>query len=277
VSEITWESENLVFAVLHLGGWDFHCCTQLFTGRRDYTQLKEKLFTSLQQASAAQTILVMSQLFSEETFSLQNLFAEERHRIMRLLSQETLTRLDQLYTQTYRDNYGVLMAFHRDELEVPQELQVAAEIALGSRCMMTLRSLEQDVTDPALSLNHIVELEAIATEAKNLHCRLNIPEGKQILEQLIMRLLWQLLHDANGSFATEIQALERLIDVSYQLNIGISLHQSQELYFSCLHSKILPLCVTALNNPEEYHQCRQLLKLGQKLAVDVTAILSKLD
>lgn len=277
VSEITWESENLVFAVLHLGGWDFHCCTQLFTGRRDYTQLKEKLFTSLQQASAAHTILVMTQLFSEETFSLQNLFAEERHRIMRLLSQETLTRLDQLYTQTYRDNYGVLMAFHRDELEVPQELQVAAEIALGSRCMITLRSLEQDVTEPALSLNHIVELEAIATEAKHLHCRLNIPEGKQILEQLIMRLLWQLLHDANGSFATEIQGLERLIDVSYQLNIGISLHQSQELYFSCLHSKILPLCVTALGNPEEYHQCRQLLKLGQKLAVDVTAILSKLD
>jgi len=142
VSDITWESENLVFAVLHLGGWDFHCCIQLFTGRRDYSQLKEKLFTSLQQASAAQTILAMTQVFGTEAFNLQNLFAEERHRIMRLLSQETLTRLDQLYTQAYRDNYGVLMAFHRDELAVPQELQVAAGNALGDRCMTTLRSLE---------------------------------------------------------------------------------------------------------------------------------------
>ncbi|WP_414530820.1 DUF3536 domain-containing protein [Nodularia chucula] len=277
VSEITWESESLVFAVLHLGGWDFHCCTQLFTGRRNYTQLKEKLFISLQQASAAHTILAMTQLFNEETFSLQNLFAEERHRIMRLLSQETLTRLDQLYTQAYRDNYGVLMAFHRDELEVPQELQVAAEIALGSRSMITLRSLEQDITDSILTLNHIVELEAIATEAKHLHCRLNIPEGKQILEQLILRLLWQLLHDSNGSFATQIQCLERLIDVSYQLNIGISLHQSQELYFSCLQSQIMPLCLTSLGNQGDNHQCRQLLKLGQKLAVDVSHVLSQLD
>lgn len=276
VSEITWESENLVFAVLHLGGWDFHCCTQLFTGRRDYSQLKEKLFGALGQASASHAILVMTQLFNEETFSLENLFAEERHRIMRLLSQETLTRLDQLYTQTYRDNYGVLMAFHRDELEVPQELQVAAEIALGSRCMMILRSLEQDITEPRLSLNHILELEAIATEAKHLHCRLNIPQGKQILEQLIMRLLWQLLHDTNGSFATEIQSLERLIDVGYQLNIGISLHKSQELYFSCLRSQIIPLCVTTLTSQEENYQCRQLLKLGQKLAVDVGHIFSKL-
>ncbi|MEA5580039.1 DUF3536 domain-containing protein [Nodularia harveyana UHCC-0300] len=277
VSEITWESESLVVAVLHLGGWDFHCCTQLFTGRRDYSQLKEKLFTSLQQASAAHSILAMTQLFNEETFGLQNLFAEERHRIMQLLSQETLTRLDQLYSQVYRNNYGVLMAFHRDELEVPQELQVAAEIALGSRSMITLRSLEQDITESILTLNHIVELEAIATEAKHLHCRLNIPEGKQILEQLIIRLLWQLLHDQNGSFTTEIQCLERLIDVSYQLNIGISLHKSQELYFSCLQSQIVPLCLTNLGNPEENHQCRQLLKLGQKLAVDVSHVLSNLD
>jgi alpha-amylase/alpha-mannosidase (GH57 family) len=276
VSDITWESENLVFAVLHLGGWDFHCCIQLFTGRRDYSQLKEKLFTSLQQASAAQTILAMTQVFGNETFNLQNLFAEERHRIMRLLSQETLTRLDQLYTQAYRDNYGVLMAFHRDELAVPQELQVAAEIALGYRCMTTLRSLEQDITEPHICGNHIVELEAIATEAKHLRCRLNIPDGKQMLEQLILRLLWRLLHDSNGSFSIDIQCLERLINVSHQLNIGISLHQSQELYFSCLQTQIIPLCQTTIANQEDASQCLQLLKLGQKLAVDVSGIVSQL-
>ncbi|WP_414577454.1 DUF3536 domain-containing protein [Anabaena sp. CCY 9402-a] len=273
VSDITWESENLVFAVLHLGGWDFHCCIQIFTGRRDYSQLKEKLFSALQQASAAQTILVMTQVFSGQAYNLQNLFAEERHRIMRLLSQETLTRLDQLYTQAYRDNYGVLVAFHRDELDVPQELQVAAEIALGYRSMTTLRSLEQDITEPTLVWNHVVELEAIATEAKHLRCHLNIPEGKQMLEQLISRLLWRLLHDSNGSFATDIQCLERLIDVAYQLNIGISLHQSQELYFSCLHSQVIPLCLTSQEDP---HQCENLLKLGQKLMVDVSSVMNQL-
>jgi len=145
--------------VLHLGGWDFHCCIQPFEGRRTYSQIKEKLLASLQKASAANTILVMMQLFGDQAFSLENLFAEERHRLMRLLSQETLTRLDQLYTQTYRDNYGVLMAFHRDELPAPQELQVAAEIALTYRCMNTLRALEQDISEPQLSINHILELK----------------------------------------------------------------------------------------------------------------------
>jgi alpha-amylase/alpha-mannosidase (GH57 family) len=290
VSEITWESEHLVFAVLHLGGWDFHCCIQPFTGRRAYSQMKDKVFEALQQASAAHTIRAMTQMFGDQSFSLQNLFAEERHRIMRLLSHETLTRLDQLYTQVYRDNYGVLMAFHRDELSVPQELQVAAEIALGHRCQMSLRSLEQEIGESELSLHHLAELEAIATEAEHLRCRLNIPEGKQTLEQLLTRLLWQLLHDSNPVTAeADIHRLERLIDVGYQLNLGLSLARAQELYFSCLH-QIVPWCLQAIqtqrgeengmdNSPVSnwnVAQLRHLLNLGQKLGVDVSTLLSQL-
>ncbi|MGB7375092.1 MAG: DUF3536 domain-containing protein [Rivularia sp. (in: cyanobacteria)] len=276
VSEVTWESQQVAFAVLHLGGWDFHCCIQPFEGKRSYTQLKDKLLNALQQGSAAHTILVMTQLFGEESFNLQNLFAEERHRLMRLLTQETLSRVDQLYTQTYRDNYGVLMAFHRDGLEAPKELQAAAEIALEYRCMMTLRALEQDINEPQLSWNHLVELEAIANEAKHLHCNLNLPEGNQILERLSLRLLWQLLYDARGSFEFQIQRLERLIEVEEHLSLGISLERSQELYFNCLHAEILPKTVAEILNYSDKNQLRQLLKLGRKLKVDVSYWVSKL-
>jgi len=276
VSEITWESEHLVFAVLHLGGWDFHCCIQPFTGRRAYSQLKDKLFEALRQASAAHTILAMTQLFGAQTFSLQNLFAEERHRIMRLLSQETLTRVDQLYSQVYRDNYGVLMAFHRDELSVPQELQVAAEIALGHRCLNAVRSLEQEFGESQLSLNCLVELEAIATEAKHLNCCLDLPEAKQMLEQLILRSLWQLLHEPqSATLEADSLMLERLIDVGRQINPNLSLDRAQELYFSCFHSQILPLCRPS-ESSLNMTQMRQLLKLGQELAVDVGDWLSQM-
>ncbi len=289
VSEITWESEHLVFAVLHLGGWDFHCCIQPFAGRRAYSQLKDKLFEALQQASTAHTILAMTQLFGDQTFSLQNLFAEERHRLMRLLSQETLTRLDQLYTQVYRDNYGVLMAFHRDGLSVPQELQVAAEMALGHRCLSVMRSLWEESDEPHSSLNYLAELEAIATEAKHLLARLDLPEGKQILEQLLLRLLWQLMHDSNpATQEADIQRLERLIEAGNSLDLGLSLCRAQELYFSCLHSQIVPQCVQILQTRKgddsegnsaqmTLAQLRQLLKLGQKLAVDVSACLSQMS
>ena len=298
VSEITWESSHLVFAVLHLGGWDFHCCIQPFAGRRAYSQLKDKLFDALKQASAAQMILAMTPLFNGESFSLQDLFAEERHRIMALLSHETLTRLDQLYSQVYRDNYGVLMAFHRDELPVPQELQVAAEIALSHRCVTSIKALEQEISDPQLSWSHLAELEAIATEANHQRARLKIPEVKQALEKLILRSLWQLLHDANpGMLEADIHRIDRLIELGNQLHLGLSLDRCQELYFSCLNSHIEPQCRLAIQcqlSSEENHsgeageflsiaktdwsttQLRRLLQLGERLAVDVSSWLSQL-
>jgi alpha-amylase/alpha-mannosidase (GH57 family) len=297
VSEITWESSHLEFAVLHLGGWDFHCCIQPFAGRRAYSKLKDKVFDALKQASAAHAILAMNQMFGDQSFSLQNLFPEERHRIMGLLSQETLTRLDQLYTQVYRDNYGVLMAFHRDELSVPQELQVAAEIALSDRCLCSLRSLEQETGDPQMVFNHLAELEAIATEAQHLRCQLKIPEARQTLEQMILRSLWKVLHDPNpDTLKCDIYRIERLIDLGNQLHLGLSLDRCQELYFNSLQTRLVPQCklaiqaqlisekndvgeLTKLPSKTDWDttQLRQLLQLGEKLAVDVSHWLSQLS
>ena len=60
VSEITQESTHFIFAVLHLGGWDFHCCIQPFSNRLAYNQIKEKLFASLKQASLVEMLLSFS-------------------------------------------------------------------------------------------------------------------------------------------------------------------------------------------------------------------------
>lgn len=296
VSEITQESVNLVFAVLHLGGWDFHCCIHPFSGRRNYTQTKDKLFEALKQASAAQVILGMNRIFGNQSYNLQSLFDEERHRIMHLLTQGTLTRLDQLYTQVYRDNYGVLMAFHRDELPVPQELQVAAEVALSHRVLVSVRALEQESSDPTaedasqLGLSHLAELEAIATEAKHLHAHLNVPEAKQILERVIVRSLWNLLHQFNpDTLQAEIHRLERLIKLGEQIHLNVSLAAAQELYLQQFQRWIVPQCQQKLNAIQQeltvsgkspatlkLTHLRMLLELGQKLTIDLAGWLEQL-
>lgn len=306
-SELTRESKVLAFAILHLGGWDFHCCIQPFTGRRAYSSMKDPLFEALGQGSAAQTILAMTRYFGDQSYSLRDLFAEERHRIMRLLSRETLTRLDQLYTQVYRDNYGVLLAFHQDELEVPQELQVAAEIAVTHRAITSLRELERETSDfpfanPQLCWNHLLELEAIATEAGHLRCQLKLSEIRQILERLIGRALWSLLNNLTpDTVESQVQWVDRLLNLAEKLHLHLFLDRAQELYFTYLHSHILPHLVNlrpastlqlpaqaeglptatkvganghspqlmVLEKPLGLNQIRQLLLLAGRLAIDV--------
>ncbi|MBW4654848.1 MAG: DUF3536 domain-containing protein [Kaiparowitsia implicata GSE-PSE-MK54-09C] len=282
-SEMTRETVYLVYAVLHLGGWDFHCCIQPYAGRRAYNQIKQQIMESLNLASAAQVILEMNRVFGDQSFSLQSLFAEERHRIMRLLSQETLTRLDQLYTQVYRDNYGVLMAFHRDGLAVPQELQVAAEIAIAHRAMVSLQALEREASDLPLSNlqrceSHLMELEAIAAEAQQFHCQLQPLEIQQTLERLVWRSLWNLTRGLTSEAETEtlahatpahsIQFVAQLVRMAQQLCSSLRIDRTQELYLDYLHTTLLPqLEQQAIPSDTAWH----LLQLGQALSIDVSA------
>lgn len=282
VSEISWESNHFVFAVLHLGGWDFHCCIQNFTGRSAYTKLKEKLFETLKQASVVQLVLEMSHLFDQHSFGLQHLFAEERHRIMHLLTEQTKQGLDQLYTQVYRDNYGILVAFQREELPVPQELQVAAEIALSHRCSIATAELEQTIDELDKMAIHLSQLLAIAAEANHLRCQLKVPEAKKILECLVLQLLWKLLYDGDPSSAERyIQSIEQIIDIGDRLNLGLSLDRAQELYQRYFYSHIIPNCLDSANDLSSCRwnsaQIPLLLALGKKLAVDVHSWFDRLS
>lgn len=299
VSEITQEKMQFVCAVVHLGSCDFHCGIQSFVDDRTYIELKQQLFGALQQASATQVILGIMQSFGEKFFSLQDLLAEERQRIMSLLSQETLTRLDQLYTQVYRDNYSVIMAFHRDELPVPPELQVAAEVALTHRCLTIVRALESESREGVLSVSHLAALEAIASEALQLRCPIQNPEVPDTLERLIVRSLSTMLHNINPiTIEADIENLEQLIEVAQLLQLNVWLNHSQELYFHALETLIMPLCLGWLQRQNEINQqmnesqiavekpvesqwgaspLRKLLQLGQMLAIDVEELLNQLS
>ncbi|MGF1523557.1 MAG: DUF3536 domain-containing protein [Leptolyngbyaceae cyanobacterium] len=276
-SDVTCERTDVSFAVLHLGGWDFHCCVQSFRRRLDYQRVKDAVLAAFTEASAAQVIVAINAAFGDRAYTLQTLFSEERHRIMQLLSQETLQRLDQLYTQVYRDNYGLLKAFHRDGLSVPQELQVAAEVAIKHRALESLRSLEQETSDPEeiplqQGMMRLLELEAIAHEAEQFHCNCAIPEGQRILEQLIWQSLRRFLSDPSpDTLSEDVDWLRRLIDLGRNLG-GINLVRSQELYWAQLSIWIAFL--RQMEPAKGMVMLNLLLKLGHYLAIDPAALLA---
>ena len=242
VSGITQESVTYIFAVLHLGGDDFHCCIQPFTGRREYEEIKATLFKTLKQANTATVILAMSSNFSGEQFNLHHLFAEERHRILQQLADETLTRLDQLYEQVYRDNYGILISFRRDGLAVPPELQVAADIVLNNRLTEQLKRLGTGEQLPN------VGLDAVAIEAINLGCKFIHTEDAELLENYILSQIQQLLQRQDideKSLLSYLNQIEESLAIASRLNLHLNLDLSQEAFLNYLSQRIAPKCILA--------------------------------
>ncbi len=277
LSDVTGDRTDLSFAVLHLGGWDFHCCVRAFRRRLDYQHAAETVLAAFETASAAQVIVAINEMFGDRAYNLQTLFTEERHRIMQLLSQETLQKLDQLYSQVYRNNYSLIKAFIRDGLPVPQELHVAAAVAIKHRALQELRALEQETIDlqgPVChrGLSQLSKLEAIVREAQQFQCPLSFPEGQRILEDL----LWRSLHHFVATptletLAEDVNWLKRLIALGQSFG-GMMLVRSQELYwqqivvwFKVLHSQ---------DSAQLEISLKSLLKLGESLAIDPQALLA---
>lgn len=275
-SDVTGDRSDLSFAMVHLGGWDFHCCVRSFRRRLDYQRAKDAVTIAFNSGSSAQVILAMNETFGDKAYSLQTLFTEERHRIMQLLSRETLQRLDQLYSQVYRNNHGLIKAFQRDGLAVPQELQVAAEVAIKHRVLEGLRALEQETSDLNGGPLHrksayLVDLEAIAHEAQQFQCDCATPEGQRMLEGIIWRSLRRFLDSPHHETLLEdVDWLKRLIELGQNLG-GISLVRTQELYWHSVEDwfsylrQLEPVKATAALKP--------LLKLAEYLAIDPNALL----
>ncbi|MFK8183169.1 MAG: DUF3536 domain-containing protein [Phormidesmis sp.] len=295
-SAMTQETTSLAFAVLHLGGWDFHCGVQSFPSPLTYSKAKSAVITAFTGNSIAQSVLAVTQYFSP-TYTLKNLFVEERQQIMQQLNQDTLQRLDQLYEQVYRENYGILRAFHRDNIDVPQALQVAADITLSHRALDVIRTLEQDITEPGgnllnITLGRVAELEGIATEAHHFRCELKLPGAQKILERLIVQGLSQTLQahpieiegaanaigantlEAN-TLASSVEGLERLTALGQKLSVPPELYKAQELYYAYL---IQARAREAKNGEANLHRIQSLpywpllKRLGKSLTMDVGSI-----
>jgi alpha-amylase/alpha-mannosidase (GH57 family) len=257
----------LIYGVLHLGGWDFHCCVQPFPGARRYEEIQSRLFGRL--AHRAEAAIALQAEFGREYFNLTHLFPAERHRIMRLLTQSTLNQLDQIYRQVYQANYRVLLGYRQDGLPVPESLQAAASIVLNQRLMTCLRDMELE----GIGRDWVLELRAIATEARELGCNLKLEEATALIDRLVQRQLWQLVHAFDAAqLLHRLQQLNQWLTIAQELGLPVAGDRAQELYLSCIEEHIAPQYPQILEQPEPKftpESLGTLLTLGQRLQVDV--------
>ncbi len=278
VENATREVTQVIFAVLHMGGWDFHCVVQTFTGRPHFTALKQALFEQLQQASTPRLVLAMNQYFGDRHFGIEDLIAEDRQRLLEMISQETLVRIDQLYTQVYRDNYSLLMAYRQDGLEGPQELLVAAQVSLSHRVAQTIQGLAASMRaevqfSPWAQLN---QLEAITAEAEHLGCHLTLEGVTRQLNQLLRDWLSIMLQSDDLSL---LRGFAQLLKISQRLGLNLQKEVLQEDYIQFLQERWVPRLVeppspqsdelTLAAQTIALPEVSLYLKLGQTLSIDM--------
>ncbi len=130
-SHLTEEELEMIYAVLHFGGLDFHCRLRPFKGRKKYESFKVELLERYQSASLGEVYDRIKDYFGGSHYSLKDLFREERRRLIDLILNERLQEYYQQMGEWVRVDEGVMKILVDWEVPIPPPMGWALRLSLG--------------------------------------------------------------------------------------------------------------------------------------------------
>lgn len=145
VSSITRESEDVSFAVLHVGSYALNCGVRAFQGDEAYRAMKQEISAVFESGDFAVIVRLMDKHFGVNTYSARDLFRDEQRKVLSLLIGGKLEDYEAAYRRIYDDS-RVLMGFLQETgMPLPKAFSAAVEFVLNVDMQRAFREDKADV------------------------------------------------------------------------------------------------------------------------------------
>jgi hypothetical protein len=148
-SEITQESEPLMFGVLHLGDHNLYCGSALLSN--EYPQIAKAARDAFGRFDLDGTIQSIEAGFQGRTYSLKDLLRDEQRKVMDQVAGFALKESESIYQRIYEEQAPLLQVLNEFRIPIPKQMKAMAEVALNSLA-------RRAVVSPELSLSSIQAL-----------------------------------------------------------------------------------------------------------------------
>ena len=134
LSRITEEAENISFAVLHLGDQNLSAAVKRYTPEDAdaFARFSSEVGTAITRANLPEVIRQIDRYFGQTTYSLNSLFADEQHRILRTILDATLSEVENSLHHIYEDHASLLHYLTESGMPKPPALALAAGFAINA-------------------------------------------------------------------------------------------------------------------------------------------------
>jgi alpha-amylase/alpha-mannosidase (GH57 family) len=136
-SEITRESAEVSFAVMHMGDQNIAAAVRPTEAASDET-LWAKLNVAFGEADTTRVMRILEEEFNQNLFSLRSLFRDKQREIMGLILDDALSSTSAAYREIYERQAPMLRFVNSLGIPVPLALHSAAEIAVNSELRLAL-------------------------------------------------------------------------------------------------------------------------------------------
>jgi hypothetical protein len=130
-SQITLESMQLDYAVLHMGDHNISCGIQALA-ENDYTRMAREVMGLFDKNDFPGIFQSLGHHFDDSLYSLTSLFRDEQRKVLETFLENTTADALFMYRQLY-ENHVSLMRFIKDSSsKIPKALYVAGDIVVNS-------------------------------------------------------------------------------------------------------------------------------------------------
>lgn len=221
-SEITWESAEISFGVLHLGDHNLNGGVRRFLGEAEYVAMVKEISESFDRGDLAERLRIVDKHFGSATNTLNLLFRDQQHHILRLILQSALAEAEAAYRRIYERGAPLMRFVTSLNMPQPRRFQIAAEFTLNAELRRLLESESLDID----------QIQALLDEMR----RAGVTFDEATLEFSMRRNLERVAASflENPDDMERLQAFNATVNVADMLPFKVRLWQPQNVFHEVL-------------------------------------------
>src|SRR5712692_7929587 len=197
--EPTGETGDAVYALLHFGGHDVSCGVGAYD-EVAYARMKADLLGRYERHSMADMVRGLDEHFPRETYSLRDLFLEDRRRVLDRVVRAVLLRHEETYHRIWEESRALVHYLREADAPLPEVFRLTGRHVLEERVAAELATLGT----PGALPPRVFEL---LDEARALGLTLDLDSARPAMREAVHRTLAALRTDASPSLIAAALAL----------------------------------------------------------------------
>jgi len=219
-SRVTQENEDICFAVLHLGDQNLSAAVRRYNSNDSaevdaFAHFSTDIATAIRRANLPEVIRLIDRFFGETAYSLTSLFADEQHRILNTILNQTISEMEDSLRKIYQDHASLLHFLTETGMSAPPALASAARFAINASLRRAIEAENFDA-DEIETLLARAEADQIPLDTQLLGYT-----AGQRMKRAMVRLEASAAGDpsANGALATAILITETIHKMPFEVNL----------------------------------------------------------
>jgi alpha-amylase/alpha-mannosidase (GH57 family) len=272
-SRLTEETEEICFAVLHLGDQNLSAAVKRFreTDEASWSNFLKSARTAVRRADIPELIRLIDRCFapaasergthegarSGTLYSLTSLFVDEQHRILTSILNKTLEQVESSLMRIYEEHATLLHFLGENNVAAPPALALTATFALNASLR---RALEAETYDTA-------EVVRLLRRAEIDNVTLDAPLLSYAADKRMKRAMLRLLEYAETQKTSVLYEILAVAQSLETLPMDVNLWQAQNIWNDLLRR----------SNTEEWsREWREgFMKLGTAMNIAVEELVTE--